>query len=317
MTTTLLLLLLAADPVDFARDVQPILEARCYQCHAVEYKGKARKPKGDLRLDSLELILRGSGGKKPVVVAGHPEKSELMRRIALPGDHEDVMPPDGETLPEAERDILRRWIAEAAPKQAQPSANDPFALWRSVGQGVAAAPQAAIDAAAKATGARFEPLFDGSPLLRVDFIAEPARGDDKAIVALAALRRNIAILSLADTKVTDSSIAEIAKMPALLRLDLQRTAVTDKGVRALGTSGPPELRRLNLYGTAVTDAGVAALAGLARLESLFLWESKVTEKGAAALRAALPGCNIRLDRDLPEPEGPRNPDANPGRRRNK
>jgi hypothetical protein len=45
---------------------------------------------------------------------------------------------------------------------------------------------------------------------------------------------------------------------------------------------------LNLYGTAVTDKGLEQLQGLASLKHLYLWQTKVTAEGAAALQKALP-----------------------------
>ena len=53
----------AAAKVDYARDVQPIFAARCYECH-----GPARQ-KGGLRLDGPAAILKG-GESGAVVVAG-------------------------------------------------------------------------------------------------------------------------------------------------------------------------------------------------------------------------------------------------------
>jgi hypothetical protein len=95
-----------ADPVDFRRDVWPILQERCVRCH-----GPA-KQKSSLRLDSRAALLKG-GDNGPAIVAGAPEKSYLLELVsARKGDLR--MPPDGEGLSAAQIDTLRRWIAEAA-----------------------------------------------------------------------------------------------------------------------------------------------------------------------------------------------------------
>src|SRR6185312_8229284 len=74
-------------PVDFARQVRPILAESCYECHGPDSKGR----KGDLRLDSRTDAFADRGGYR-LVVPGHPEESELIARIASQ-DPDEVMPP--------------------------------------------------------------------------------------------------------------------------------------------------------------------------------------------------------------------------------
>jgi len=93
--------------VDFTRDVQSIFENKCLECH------NPNKIKGKLLMDSAEALLKG-GDTGPGLVAGQPDKSELMKRIALPADHDDIMPPKGDPLAPKEIDVLKRWIAEGA-----------------------------------------------------------------------------------------------------------------------------------------------------------------------------------------------------------
>ena len=98
----------AADNVEFERDVLPLLYARCFSCHSQ----KKTEPAAGLRLDSAAVI-RESG----VVVAGQPEESELLRRISRRYDDEDLMPPllgGGRPLNDNEQMIIRQWIASGA-----------------------------------------------------------------------------------------------------------------------------------------------------------------------------------------------------------
>lgn len=55
----------AAAPVDFAKQIFPILEAKCLKCHQKEREenGRIVKPKHGLRLDHAEGIMKG--GKEP------------------------------------------------------------------------------------------------------------------------------------------------------------------------------------------------------------------------------------------------------------
>jgi uncharacterized membrane protein len=89
-------------------EVRTILAHNCSNCH-----GEAKK-KGGLRLDSKEAIFAG-GENGPVVVPGHPGKSELIRRVSLPSGHKEVMPSKGKLLSDHEIKTLKVWIEKGAP----------------------------------------------------------------------------------------------------------------------------------------------------------------------------------------------------------
>lgn len=98
-------------PLDFMRDVKPVLEFNCVSCH------QETKAKGKLRLDSHDQLLKGAGGDA-VVVPGKPEESSLYTTTILGKDDDDVMPPidhEGDyAMTKFETDILKQWIAEGA-----------------------------------------------------------------------------------------------------------------------------------------------------------------------------------------------------------
>lgn len=100
-----------AGPVDFRRDVLPILSDACFKCHGPDEAAREAR----LRLDQRDGIFRTRDGVS-VVTPGNPAASELVLRITSP--HEDeVMPPrdSGRPLQPAEIATLRRWVAEGAP----------------------------------------------------------------------------------------------------------------------------------------------------------------------------------------------------------
>jgi len=99
-------------PVDFARDVRPILEANCTACHS------RSSDESDLSLESVEAMLKG-GGRGPAIVAGQADDSLLLNLAAH--RREPVMPPPdndvkARTLTPRELGILRQWIIEGATK---------------------------------------------------------------------------------------------------------------------------------------------------------------------------------------------------------
>jgi hypothetical protein len=93
--------------IDYFKQVQPLLEARCYDCHA------GSKVKGKLRLDDRAAALKGGKSDGPAIAPGAPDKSALLRRVRS-ADTTEVMPPKGEPLTKEQARILETWIREGA-----------------------------------------------------------------------------------------------------------------------------------------------------------------------------------------------------------
>ncbi|MFO1450078.1 MAG: PSD1 and planctomycete cytochrome C domain-containing protein [Opitutaceae bacterium] len=98
-------------PVDFTRDIKPILSDTCYHCHGPD----AGSRKSGLRLDRQADALAGGKSGLPAIVPGQPDASELIARI-FSQDPDEIMPsPDSHrTLTATQKELLRRWIAEGA-----------------------------------------------------------------------------------------------------------------------------------------------------------------------------------------------------------
>jgi cytochrome c553 len=96
----------AGRTIDFATDVQPILERSCARCHA---RGRN---KGGFSIESREMLLKG-GDNGPAVVPGRSDESELVALVAGL-DPENVMPQKGSRLTEEQIGILRAWIDQGA-----------------------------------------------------------------------------------------------------------------------------------------------------------------------------------------------------------
>lgn len=95
--------LASAAAVDFVRDVRPIFEDHCFDCHGEE------KQKSKLRLDSALGILRGGESGEPFIVAGKSAESYLIKRVTHENPKE-VMPLKGERLTAEQVATLRAWI---------------------------------------------------------------------------------------------------------------------------------------------------------------------------------------------------------------
>ena len=101
----------ASAEVDFARDIRPILNAKCTGCH-----GGVKQAGGVSFVYKDQVIgFEGDSGNQ-VVVAGDLDQSELYYRITT-DDEDDAMPPRDEHpegLSDSEKQLIRDWISEGA-----------------------------------------------------------------------------------------------------------------------------------------------------------------------------------------------------------
>ncbi|MEZ6131768.1 MAG: PSD1 and planctomycete cytochrome C domain-containing protein [Planctomycetaceae bacterium] len=98
---------LRAEPVDFVRDIQPILRGHCYQCHA------GTTQQGGLNLGLKAAALRG--GDNGAVILPKNSKESLLLRLVSGLDADRSMPPDGnQSLTEQQISLLRAWIDQGA-----------------------------------------------------------------------------------------------------------------------------------------------------------------------------------------------------------
>jgi hypothetical protein len=99
-----------AGRVDFNHHIRPLLSDRCFTCHGPDEQTRKQK----LRLDTREGLFKELDGGLAVVKPGDPAGSELVRRIFATDD--DQMPPEKSKLKlsDAEKDLLRRWVAQGA-----------------------------------------------------------------------------------------------------------------------------------------------------------------------------------------------------------
>lgn len=285
----------------FERDIAPIFEQNCIHCH-----GPQRQRAG-LRLDVLAEILAHDS----VVVPGKAEESELARRISLPADDLDAMPPDGERLDEAQIAQITRWIdglappAEPQPTASGASSSDAESLTAGADEAVGRPP---ADPAKAAAPAEPRPTATSPHALRRP--SEPAAPPEPTLTAAqraaaqsasariverggraAAIAANSqwldVNLSLLSPPARDEDLQLLSGLePVLLWLNLEGSQITDDGARGLNAF--THLSKLNLARTAVGDASLAALAGMPNLRMLVLYGTRVTDAGLASVPANTP-----------------------------
>jgi mono/diheme cytochrome c family protein len=289
----------SADKVDFARDIQPILEKSCLECHGPE------KPKGKLRLDSKAAALQG-GQDGVVIVPGDAGQSDLYRRITLPADNDDVMPNKGDKLTKAQTDLIRDWINQGAlwpdgvvlasvtPKEKKTKTAAAPEAPKLADYKPSAAELKAV-AALESLGVAARPIAVNMNWRELNLRGQDSQILDKAFVPLKGVL-GLVELNLAGTKIKDADLANLKGLTNLNRLHLENTPITDAGLVHL--KGLVNLNYLNLYGTAVTDAGLKQLEGMTHLKNLYLWQTKTTEAGVADLKKTLPQVDISTGAEL-------------------
>ncbi len=275
--------------VDFAKEIQPILQKSCLPCHGAE------KHKGDLRLNSKEAALKG-GKNNPAFVVGKADKSEMFRRIILPAGHDDVMPSKGDLLTKAQTDLIRDWINQGA--------NWPEGVIQEIAGNTIAddkveAPKLAdikptpaelkVVAALQAAGVPIRPIAMNVNWKEANFRGLQTNATDASIAPLKEVL-SLMDLNLAGTKITDAGLANLEGLTNLARLHLEHTKITDAGLSHFKSLS--NLVYLNLFDTPISDAGLAHLQGLSKLKNLYLWQTKVTDAGVTNLQKQLPDLKI-------------------------
>ncbi|MCH2614223.1 MAG: DUF1549 domain-containing protein, partial [Opitutales bacterium] len=110
LTAFSLLAQTASGEMDFARDIQPILNENCVECHG------GVKAAGDVSFVYEDRVINFIGDSGvPIVKPGKPDDSELIYRITT-SDEDDRMPPPDEhdALTEHQIALFKKWINEGA-----------------------------------------------------------------------------------------------------------------------------------------------------------------------------------------------------------
>jgi uncharacterized membrane protein len=272
------LLVTGSPPIDYLREIQPLLERRCYECH-----GAKKRPKGNLRLSDLASVF-ARDPSEAALVPGEPERSLVYRRLVLPAEDEERMPPEGDPLPAAEIELVRRWIAEGARWVEASPVNAPGA-----GLELSEAQRATRDAALsrlRARAVRAQRIAAASEEVEVDFaLASEACGDEE-LALLAGLEPCLVELSLARSRVSDAGLARLADFRALRRLRLEHTEVGDAGLVYL--VGLPALESLNLFATEVSAGALSVLAGLRPGARIYVGETALDDEALDELARRRP-----------------------------
>lgn len=233
----------------------------------------------------------GAAGPDLTAVAGDPKKNAkwLADHVANPKSHNP-----GSTMPAFAGKIKGADLAAVGAYLA--TLKTPVSAGGAVVKGPKPDPK--VVAKLEAAGGRVMEIAQTDDRLDISFHLGGAAITDATIAPLAQLKR-VLKLDLGFTGVTDAGLNHIKGLTGLTHLHLEGTKITDRGLATVATL--KNLEYLNLYSTGITDAGLAHLAGLKNLKSLYLWQSKATPEGVKKLKEALPKTEVVMGWDEPAP----------------
>jgi hypothetical protein len=221
--------------------------------------------------------------------------SAMIKRVHLPLESKEHMPPKGKPqLTDEEATLLAWWIETGAStdKRVQELAPPPLIAELIAAQlGIPPTPPpdratmlAAAEKIERTLGIIVRPLSAEGPWLAANARLQLDKFGDAEISALAPIAPALYWLDLGETAVTDTGLSALKSMKNLRRLHLDRTKVTDAGLAHLAPLS--HLESLNLHATSIGDRGLLALQSLPRLRSVYLWQTKVTPAGVEKLAKA-------------------------------
>lgn len=283
--------------VAFNDVVQPILKEGCYNCHG------PNKQKGKLRFDEKEAIIKGGKNGK-TVVAGKPEDSEMIKRLLLPVEHEDHMPPKYKAqLTKQQISVLQWWVNTGADfnkkvSDLKQSENiKPVLLAMETGTAapeteITEVPEEPVNAGdtavirkLSAEGVMVMTVARNSNYLSASFVTAGNKADT-LIKSMQPLKKQLISLKLDQSNINDSTLTAISDLSNLRRLQLSNTSITDDGLVKLKKL--KDLGSLNLVGTRVTAKGVMQIKDLKALKYLYLYKTSITAAEREELKKNFP-----------------------------
>ena len=283
------------DPLIYEHIVYRVLDNNCIGCH------NPNKKKGELLMTSISELIKG-GESGPALVSGDPEKSELIRRLHLPVEDEEHMPPEGKKpLTDDEIQILERWIALGASDTLKLSHLDNS-------EPLVGMVKKMMDSGTKNSWAKLPKVVDStlqnlaSDYVTIKRIASnsqalsisvylPPEYDSKNITDLKRIANNIVELDLSGIPLGEKEMELVAMCKNLEWLEVDRTPITDAEFAKI--TGLENLRVLKAYETGISDESVAILKDFKGLKSLYVWDTQMSDQGLSELREAMP--NLHLD----------------------
>ena len=280
--------------------IRPILQTKCYSCH------NANKKKGGLRMDDITLLMKG-GKEGKVIDLEHTDSSELLKRLLLPTDNDDHMPPKEKPQPtESQVALIHWWISSHADftrkvkelpqtdlvKPALLALQQPV-INTMIKPIIPAKPVNKADEKVfqqlQRAGITVLPVAQNSNYLSVT-LTDKKTIFKKDIELFEKIKDQLIWLKIGDASIDDEAAGVISKLSNLMKLNLAGSKLTVKGWEAIQKLN--NLEYLNLVGTNVNAQHIAGLKENKKLQSLYLYGAQVKPAEVAMLQKLFPKTTI-------------------------
>ena len=277
--------------------IHPVMEEKCIACH------NQNLASGGLNMSSIESMIKG-GNSGAGIQNGNPFESLIYKRVSFPHDHPKFMPPTGVPLSYDQIATLEWWIDNGAKKQMPVTLtrNDPKTLrFMELQYGLDLREKTYLETLTLSSPSQEELksiegeeyiwrfLNPEQSFLDLKFTKKKIEIND--LLKVQSIKNNITWLNLADCMLNDNHLSYISNFPNLTRLKIQKNPlVTNKGIEALQKL--EHLTELNLYGTRVSNNTLITLGQMKSLKKLFVWNTRITDKGIADFKALHPDVEV-------------------------
>lgn len=275
--------------------IAPVFEAKCLSCH------NSQRAKGSFVMTSQENLFKGGESGQPGITTGKPAESELYKRVVLPEDHSDRMPPDGKTpMKDSEIALLKYWIASGASDTLRVADARKVDTIQEVVSTLL--PELArYRRRAQIEKVKLETLEKELQevaqkldiTIRRDSLADdnhftiamkfpPAPFTNEQFRELSPYFEVFSKVSLTSSGIDDAGLYYIGQMTNLRELYLQKTAVEGPGIVHL--QNLPKLEVLNLSFTKIDDKTAIDLLKMPSLREVYLYRTNTSMQMIEALR---------------------------------
>ncbi|WP_373521986.1 c-type cytochrome domain-containing protein [Aquiflexum sp.] len=279
------------------------MDRKCMSCH------NENKAKGGLILTSFEDLVKGGKGEHPSLVKNSSIESEMYRRVTLPVNDDDFMPPEGKpSLNDNEVSLLKWWIDNGADpelKVMDASLNPEIESVVKVYLSELGIQQRNRFLQKLNTGnliksldktenveLTIDPYEEKSIFLSMKF--PPSSFGDNDLLNLQPIFQSISKASFIGSDLTDDGFYHIGQMTSLKELYLQQTQIKGDGLSQLSVLTNLEL--LDLSKTQISDGNILNILFLPSLQDLYLNETSISKEVIDAIKENNPALNIHLER---------------------
>lgn len=286
--------------------IVPVFEAKCFGCH------NDSRQKGELSMTSFKTILKGGDSGHPGIIAGNADSSEIYRRLILPEDDDDRMPPKGKTpMTSAETDLLKYWISQGADMKMRVDdlRNDSatnimvshilpdlkrYRRKQMIAHVKNEQLQRSLDTVARQLNItiRKDTAADDN-FYTVAMKFPPARLTNEQLRELAPFGEVFSKMSLVSSGIEDDGLYHLGQMSNLKELYLQKTNLNGSGLIYL--SKLKQLEVLNLSYTRIDDKAALELLNIPNLREVYLFQTKASPDVVKALQEYRPALKIFME----------------------